>query len=75
MESHVLRRLAWIAILLQVAAFIAWRRDRRIGSGLMNRHVAPVLIRTGVAGAGRSELGTIEHVGRVGQQAGHLTAA
>lgn len=58
------RRLALLAILLQLAAFVAWRRDRRIGSGFMNRRVAPVLIRHGLAGRGRSELGTIEHVGR-----------
>jgi hypothetical protein len=57
-----------------VAAFIiaalvgglvaAWVRNPRIGSGRMNRFVNPILMGRGLAGRGRSEIGTIEHVGR-----------
>jgi deazaflavin-dependent oxidoreductase (nitroreductase family) len=46
------------------AAFLAWRRDPRIGSGFVNRVVDPILVERGVSGAGRSEIGTIEHIGR-----------
>lgn len=60
----MLRRIALLAILVEVVAFVAWRRDRRLGSGLMNRLVAPVLVERGLSGRGRSELGTVEHVGR-----------
>lgn len=58
------RRAWFIAALAGVAALIvAWRRDRRIGTRMMNEVVDPWLIRRGIAG-GRSELGTLEHVGR-----------
>jgi hypothetical protein len=46
------------------AACIAWRRDRRLGSGFVNRVVDPILMERGLSGAGRSEIGTLEHVGR-----------
>jgi hypothetical protein len=46
------------------AACIAWRRDRRLGSGFVNRVVDPILLERGLSGAGRSEIGTLEHVGR-----------
>ena len=46
------------------AVSVAWRRDPRLGSGFVNRVVDPILIERGVSGAGRSELGTLEHIGR-----------
>lgn len=48
------------------ASFIAvWERNRRIGTALVNRVINPRLERTGAVGGRRSELGTIEHLGRV----------
>lgn len=48
------------------ASFIAvWRRDRRIGAGLVNRLINPRLVRAGLVGGRTSELGTIEHIGRL----------
>jgi hypothetical protein len=41
-----------------------WRRDRRIGTRLVNEVLDPFLLRRGLSGAGRSELGTLEHIGR-----------
>lgn len=62
-----MRRLA-VAIAAVIAAGVGvvaiWRRNPRIGSGRMNRIVDPVLMRRGIAGGGRSEVGVIEHVGR-----------
>lgn len=46
------------------AACVAWLRDRRLGSGFVNRVVDPILLERGLSGAGRSEIGTLEHVGR-----------
>ncbi len=47
-----------------VAAARMWRRNPRIGTAFVNSVVNPVLIRRGLAGYGRSEIGTLEHVGR-----------
>ena len=44
---------------------VAWHRNPRIGSGFANTVVNPWLLERGLAGAGRSELGTLEHIGRV----------
>lgn len=41
-----------------------WRRNPRFGAGFMNRVVDPFLVSRGIAGTGRSEVGTLEHVGR-----------
>ena len=41
-----------------------WRRNPRFGAGFMNRVLDPVLVARGFAGSGRSEIGTLEHVGR-----------
>jgi hypothetical protein len=41
-----------------------WRRNPRIGTAFVNSVVNPVVVRRGLAGDGRSELGTLEHVGR-----------
>ncbi len=49
---------------LGAGAAIAWHRDPRIGSGFANTVVNPWLLDRGLAGAGGSELGTLEHVGR-----------
>jgi deazaflavin-dependent oxidoreductase (nitroreductase family) len=47
-----------------MAGCLAWRRNPRIGSGFVNRVIDPVLLERGLSGAGRSEIGTLEHVGR-----------
>ena len=46
-------------------AVIVWRRDPRVGSAFVNSVVNPRLLRRGLAGGAKSELGTLEHVGRV----------
>ena len=48
-----------------VAAVGLWRRNRRIGTAFVNSVVNPALLRRGLAGNGRSEIGTLEHIGRV----------
>ncbi len=62
-----MRRLA-LAVVASIAVVIgllaAWRRNPRLGSARMNWVVNPVLLRRGAAGAGRSELCIVEHVGR-----------
>ena len=60
------RLLAFIGTLTAITAIAvaAWRRNRRIGVAFVNTVVNPALVRRGLTG-GRSELGTIEHVGRV----------
>ena len=40
------------------------RRNPRIGTAFVNSVVNPALLRRGLAGYGRSEIGTLEHVGR-----------
>jgi hypothetical protein len=60
------RSLVASALLVAAAAsFVALRRDRRIGAGLVNRVINPKLVRAGLVGGRASELGTIEHVGRL----------
>jgi hypothetical protein len=46
------------------ASVLLWMRDPRIGTQFVNEVVDPYLVRRGLSGAGRSELGTLEHVGR-----------
>ena len=41
-----------------------WRRNPRMGTRVMNERVNPFLVERGIAGLGRSEIGTIEHYGR-----------
>ncbi len=48
-----------------VAAVGLSRRNPRIGTAFVNSVVNPALLRRGLAGYGRSEIGTLEHVGRV----------
>ena len=62
-----MRRLVVIVAALAaviVSFVVAWRRNPRIGAGLMNEKVNPIMVRRGVAGVGRSEIGTLEHFGR-----------
>jgi hypothetical protein len=47
-----------------VAAIALWRRNPRIGTAFVNSVVNPALLRRGLVGHGRSEIGTLEHVGR-----------
>jgi deazaflavin-dependent oxidoreductase (nitroreductase family) len=47
-----------------VGAARAWRRDPRVGTAFVNSVVNPVLLRRGLAGKRRSEIATLEHVGR-----------
>jgi F420H(2)-dependent quinone reductase len=47
-----------------VGAASAWRRDPRVGTAFVNSVVNPVLLRRGLTGRGRSEIATLEHVGR-----------
>jgi hypothetical protein len=47
-----------------LATVVAWLRDRRVGAGFVNGVIDPVLVRHGLAGSGRSEIGTVEHIGR-----------
>jgi hypothetical protein len=49
---------------IAAGAVVVWRRNPRIGTALVNSVVNPALVRRGLAGGGRSEIGTLEHVGR-----------
>jgi deazaflavin-dependent oxidoreductase (nitroreductase family) len=62
-----MRRILTITMALAevvVAATLIWRRNRRLGTRLVNDFVNPALVGRGWAGKGRSEIGTVEHVGR-----------
>lgn len=43
---------------------VYWRRNPRIGTRFVNAVVNPALLRRGLAGGKKSEIATIEHVGR-----------
>ena len=45
-------------------AIVAWRRNPRLGSGLVNERVNPFLLQRGLSGGQRAEIGTLEHFGR-----------
>lgn len=53
-----------VVVAAAAAAAAAWIRNPRIGTRFMNEVANPYLVERGIAGAGRSELGTLEHVGR-----------
>jgi hypothetical protein len=62
-----MRKLAIITgalVAAGTALFVAWRRNPRLGTRFTNEVVNPFLVERGLAGAGRSELATVEHVGR-----------
>lgn len=61
-----MRRFVIVGVLVGLTAGAArwWLRHRRFGAGFVNRFVNPVLMGRRLAGFGRSELGTIEHIGR-----------
>jgi hypothetical protein len=63
--SPMRKLLIPVAVLAGIAALLAaWVRNTRLGAGLANERVNPYLVRRGIAGSGRSEIGTLEHVGR-----------
>ncbi|MCU0483490.1 MAG: nitroreductase/quinone reductase family protein [Chloroflexi bacterium] len=62
MRRLVLGAGALVAVAAALLAY--WRDHRRIGARQVDRLVNPFLVRRGLAGVGRSELGTLEHVGR-----------
>ena len=45
-------------------AVVVWRRNPRVGSAFVNSVVNPRLLRRGLAGGAKSEIGTLEHMGR-----------
>jgi len=47
-----------------VGIVMAWQRNPRMGIRFMNDVLNPLLVGRGISGAGRSEIGTLEHVGR-----------
>jgi deazaflavin-dependent oxidoreductase (nitroreductase family) len=62
------RRFALLALAgTTVAGFVLfWRNyNRRLGAGVVNRVVNPFILGRGLSGGAHSELGAIEHVGRV----------
>ena len=54
---------AAIGVAIVVVATM-WRRHPRTGTGFVNAVVNPALVRSGLAGTGGSEIGTLEHTGR-----------
>ena len=56
--------VASVSVGVLSALDLAWHRNRRIGSGIVNRVINPRMLDRGLAGSGRSELGVLEHVGR-----------
>ena len=56
--------MAAVVVAAGAACVAAWRRNPRIGTRFINEVANPYLIERGASGAGRSELGTLEHVGR-----------
>jgi len=59
---RIILGIALVASLVSTVAW--WRRHRRTGSGFVNNLVNPFLLRYGVAGRTRRNLGTLEHIGR-----------
>lgn len=63
---RLIRLLAVSAALATVTcgALIYWRRHPRLGTAFVNSVINPGLLRRGLAGGTRSEVGTMEHFGR-----------
>ena len=57
-------RLAAILAAVATGAVVLWRRNPRIGTRFMNEVIDPILVRRGISGSGRAEVGTLEHIGR-----------
>jgi deazaflavin-dependent oxidoreductase (nitroreductase family) len=47
-----------------IGSVVMWSHDRRVGTRFVNDSINPFLVRRGLAGAGQSEIGTLEHLGR-----------
>jgi deazaflavin-dependent oxidoreductase (nitroreductase family) len=61
----VRRILGVLRVVAVVGLAVAWwRANRRFGTAFVNRVVNPALLQRRWAGAARSEIGTLEHVGR-----------
>jgi len=62
----VRRFLLFVGALAAAGAVLlmAWSRNPRMGTRFTNEVLNPALVRRGGSGVGRSELGTLEHVGR-----------
>jgi hypothetical protein len=60
------RFIVFVTGLASLAAIgaAAWRRNRRFGTGFVNRVVNPYLLGRRLTGSGRSEIATLEHVER-----------
>jgi hypothetical protein len=56
--------LAGVVVAAGAGILVAWRRNPRMGATFVNERVNPFLVARGLSGAGASELGTLEHVGR-----------
>lgn len=61
-----MRRIIALGVSAAVVVFAvrAWRRNPRMGTAFVNSVVNPFLVRRGLAGGRRSEIGTLEHIGR-----------
>jgi deazaflavin-dependent oxidoreductase (nitroreductase family) len=64
-----MRKILVVAVPVAIGAVLVgaawrWRRSPRVGTAFVNSVVNPVLLRRGLAGRGRSEIATLEHVGR-----------
>jgi hypothetical protein len=66
-EVRLVRRfLLFVGALAAAGAVLAmaWLRNPRMGTRFTNEVLNPALVRRGASGVGRSELGTLEHLGR-----------
>jgi deazaflavin-dependent oxidoreductase (nitroreductase family) len=68
-EAHMRKIAVVLAVPVGIGAVVAvaariWRRHPRVGTAFVNSVVNPVLLRRGLAGHRRSEIATLEHVGR-----------
>jgi hypothetical protein len=55
-----------VLIITAVGAMVmAWKRDPRTGSAFVNRVANPWIMRHGLAGGRHSEIGPLEHIGRM----------
>jgi deazaflavin-dependent oxidoreductase (nitroreductase family) len=53
-----------LAFGVALTVVVMWLNNRRLGANFVNSVVDPLLLRNGIAGGARSEIGAIEHVGR-----------